>query len=373
MSKEKKVREPLFHITKRDPLPAWKSWLFRVSAVLIGILISSLFVVITAGQNPFSVFASIFHGAFGDPNSQTAEGVAATIWQLIQELAILLGIAIAITPAFKMKYWNTGAEGQVLFGALITAMISAYCGKSLSGSSFGQFFLIVLMILGGITGGALWAVIPALCKAKWNTNETLFTLMLNYVAMQFLKSWDPSHGEFIVVNGQFPNIGNEYLGIVFVSVILTAAMYVYLKYSKHGYEISVVGESHNTAKYIGLSVGKVTIRTLLVSGAICGLIGAMLIGSIKGSLTTDIVGGYGFTAILVSWLAKFNPLFMILTAFLVVFFKKGSNQIASDFGKYGLTKDFGDVIVGIVFFCIIGCEFFINYSLKFNKKHEEVK
>ena len=377
MSKEKTAKEPLFHITKRDPLPLWQSWLIRVAAVLIGILISSLFVVITAGQNPFSVFASIIHGAFGDPGYQTEEGVAATIWQLIQELAILLGIAIAITPAFKMKYWNTGAEGQVLFGALITAMISAYWGKGLSGSGFGQFFLIVLMMLGGILGGALWAVLPALCKAKWNTNETLFTLMMNYVAISlvnvFLKSWDPSHGEFIVVNGQFPVIGIEYLGIVLVSVVLTAAMYVYLKYSKHGYEISVVGESHNTAKYIGLSVGKVTVRTLLVSGSICGFIGAMLIGSIKGSLTTDIVGGYGFTAILVSWLAKFNPLFMILTAFLVVFFKKGSNQIASDFGKYGLTKDFGDVIVGIVFFCIIGCEFFLNYSIKFNKKHGEVK
>lgn len=377
MTKEKTFKEPLFHISKRGAVPIWQSWLIRIGAVIVAVFISSLFIVASAGQDPFAVFASIWHGAFGDVNSQSAEGVSATVWQLFRELAILLGISIAVTPAFKMKFWNTGAEGQVLFGALISALVSAYFGKGLSASGFGSVILVVFMIIGGVLGGALWAAIPAFFKAKWNTNETLFTLMMNYVAISlvkyFLKSWDPQHMQFNIVYGKFPTIGNSYLGIIILVAVLTGLMYAYLRFSKHGYEISVVGESHNTAKYIGLSVEKVTIRTLIVSGAICGLMGAFLVGAVKFALSDDIVGGYGFTAILVSWLAKFNPLFMILTAFLVVFFKKGANQIASDFGKYGITKDFGDVIVGIVFFFIIGCEFFLTYEVKFNKKRKEVK
>jgi len=377
MNKNKITKEPLIHITKRAALPVWKRWLIRVAAVLIGFALSSLFIVAIAKQNPFKVFASIFHGAFGDPSEQTRKGVIATVWQLFRELAILLGISLAVTPAFKMKFWNTGAEGQVLFGALITAMVSAYWGKGLSESAFGSVVLVVLMLIGGIFGGALWAAIPALCKAKWNTNETLFTLMMNYVAISlvryFLKSWDPQHMQFNLIYGKFPQLGNAYIGIILLVVILTAVMYIYLKYSKHGYEIGVVGESHNTAKYIGLSVGKVTIRTLVLSGAISGLMGAMLVGAVKYTIADDIVGGYGFTAILVSWLANFNPLFMVLTAFLVVFFKKGGNQIASDFSKFGITKDFGDIIVGIVFFFIIGCEFFMNYDIKFNKKRKEAE
>ena len=377
MEKNKNTREPLLHIVKRAPLPVWKRWCIRIAAVLIGFILSSLFIVVTAKQNPFKVFASIFHGAFGNPAEQSRKGVIATVWQLFRELAILLGISLAVTPAFKMKYWNIGAEGQVLVGALVTALISAYCGKDLAQSGFGSFVLFLLMVIGGVVGGALWATIPALCKAKWNTNETLFTLMMNYVATSlvrfFLKSWDPQHMQFSLIYGKFPQLGNAYLGIILLVALLTAAMYVYLKFSKHGYEIGVVGESHNTAKYIGLSVGKVTVRTLVLSGAICGLMGAMLVGAVKYTIADDIVGGYGFTAILVSWLANFNPLFMILTAFLVVFFKKGGNQIASDFSKFGITKDFGDIIVGIVFFFIIGCEFFMNYEIKFNKVHKEAE
>lgn len=377
MTNEKSLHEPLFHLAKRDSMPIWKSWLIRICAVFIAILLSSLFIVAMTGQNPFSVFKSIIYGAFGDP-AQSAKGAANVRWQLFQELAILLGVSIAVTPAFKMKFWNIGAEGQVLMGALVPAIISAYLGSKMSSSGFGKAMLVIVMISSGILSGIIWAVIPAVFKAKWNTNETLFTLMMNYVAISlinfFLKSWDPMHKQFSLVNGKFPTIVNNCFTIILTSLILTVFMFIYLKYTKHGYEIAVVGESKNTAKYIGLSVEKVTIRTLILSGAICGLMGAMLLGSVKFSVSDDIVSGYGFTAILVAWLAKFNPLFMILTAFIVVFFKKGSNKLVSDYKSFGITKDFGDIIVAIIFFFIIGCEFFLQYQIKLSKnKKKETK
>ena len=372
---DKTAREPLFHITKRTAIPLWKSWLIRIVAVFAAALISSILIVVITGRNPLEIFASIFHGAFGNPKKQSASGVASLRWQTLQETAILLSIALAITPAFKMKFWNIGAEGQVLISSLMTAVIAGYCGKAMSATEFGKVMLVILMILGGMLAGIVWSVIPAIFKAKFNTNETLFTLMMNYIAISlvnfFLKTWDPAHKQYNLINGKFPEIGNSFLAIIIVSLVLTAFLYIYLRFTKHGYEISVVGESKNTAKYIGLSVKKVTIRTLMLSGAISGLVGAMLVGSIKLSLSDGIVGGYGFTAILVSWLAKFNPLLMILTSFLVIFFQKGSYQLADDFSKYKISKDFGDIIVGIVFLFIIACEFFITYAIKFDRKKKE--
>ena len=150
--------------------------------------------------------------------------------------------------------------------------------------------------------------------------------------------------------------------------VLTVAMYVYLSRSKHGYEIAVVGESLNTARYAGIKPSRVIIRTMVLSGAICGLIGLLLVGGINHTLTTTVVGGQGFTAVMVSWLAKFNPLVMVLASALLVFLSRGANEIASDFG---LNQSFSDILTGIILFFIIGSEFFINYQIHFRKAGEK--
>ena len=144
-------------------------------------------------------------------------------------------------------------------------------------------------------------------------------------------------------------------------------MYIYLKYNKHGYEISVVGESENTAKYIGINVKKVIIRTLILSGAICGIAGLLLVNGTNHTIASNTVDGRGFTAIMVSWLAKFNPITMILTAFIIVFLEKGAGEIST---MFGLNSSFSEIITGIIIFFIIGCEFFINYKLVFRSKKE---
>ncbi len=285
-----------------------------------------------------------------------------------------------------MKFWNIGAEGQVLAGGLVTAVTMYYIGNSFA-SSFGnplpagmQILLIAIMAVLAILAGALWGVIPALFKAKWKTNETLFTLMMNYVAIQLVeavrvtinKGGSGKVDSSILVQGWFPKIfGREYLIDIIVVVIVTGVIYVYLKYSKHGYEISVVGESENTAKYVGINVKKVIIRTMALSGAICGLAGLLIVGGASHALDKNMAGGRGFTAIMVSWLSKFNPLIMIFSSLFLVFLERGAKELASAPG-IGLNESFSEILTGILLFFIIGCEFFINYKLTFRKSAKEV-
>ncbi len=360
---QKATHEPLIHITKRDFLPLKKAIAIRAIAVLAAFIISGVLVMILADANPIKIYATFFEGAFGSPRKIT---------NLLHETAILLCIALALTPAFKMKFWNCGGEGQVLIGGLATATCMYYLGGKLPSPIY-----ILLLLVVSVTAGALWALIPALFKAKWNTNETLFTLMMNYIAMSLisimLNLWNPTNSVLApMYDFGLPKLfGQRYwLNIVLVAIV-TALIYIYLKYSKHGYEISVVGESENTAKYVGINVSTVIIRTVAISGALCGLAGLLLVGGADYTITTNTAGGQGFTAIMVSWIAKFNPLYMILTSFLVIFMDKGTSQVAE---KFYLDTSIADIITAIMLIFIIACEFFINYKVHFKqlKKHEEV-
>ena len=237
--------------------------------------------------------------------------------------------------------------------------------------------LIVLIVIAGIAAGAVWAVIPAIFKAKWNTNETLFTLMMNYVAIQItsfcVAKWENPAGSNTVgvINpktnaGWFPAIfGQEYMLNVLLVLAVTIFVYIYLRYSKHGYEISVVGESERTARYIGIDVKHVILRTMMLSGAICGLSGFLAVAGASHTISTSTAGGRGFTAIIVAWLAKFNTFVMILVALLIVFLEKGAIQIAS---QYNLNDSASQMIEGIILFFILGSEFFIDYRTIWRKK-----
>jgi ABC transporter permease protein len=361
-----KNKEPIFHVVKRDAMPWYRSMGIRVAAILLALILCAVITTITTGINPIQVYESIFTGAFGTVRKT---------WVTLQNTAILLLIALALTPAFKMKFWNIGGEGQVLMGGLAAAACMICLADKLP-----NVLLIVCMIIASIAAGAIWGFIPAFFKTKWNTNETLSTLMMNYIATQlvafFTIVWEvpKGSGKIGIINqdsklGWLPQIfGSKYLLSIIVAVIITIFMYIYLKYSKQGYEITVVGESENTAKYVGIKVGKVIIRTMVLSGAICGLVGLLLVGGINHTVTTTIAGGQGFTAVLVSWMSKFNPLTMVFSSFLIIFMDRGASEISTNFG---LNHSYADILTGIILFFIIGCEFFITYKLQFRKKTEK--
>ena len=367
-NKSAKTREPLFHVAKREGMPTLNATLIRLGSVIAALIVCAIVTMALTGENPIKVYATMIDGAFGSSRR---------IWNLLQSLSMLLCVSLAVTPAFKMRFWNIGAEGQVLMGGLASAACMIIFGNKLP-----NVVLILTMIIASVVASAVWALIPAVFKATLDTNETLFTLMMNYVAIQlvayFSRVWENPKGSGSIgiinpstQNGWLPVVaGQKYLLNILIVFALTIFMYVYLKYSKHGYEIAVVGESQNTARYIGLNVKKVILRTMLLSGAVCGIAGFLLVSGTSQTITTETAGGRGFTAIMVSWLAKFNPIVMILTAFLLSFLEAGAGQISTDFG---LNKSFSDILTGIILFFIIGCEFFVNYEIKFNKSSKEVK
>ena len=365
MASEKNLkREPLAYISKRDNASLTYRIVVRAVAIVLALIVCGIVTKVLTGDNPLSIYQTIVHGAVGKGR----------LLVTIHDIAILLCISLAVTPAFRMRFWNTGAEGQVLIGCLATAACMFWLGGKVSNG-----VLILIMTVSAIVSGMIWGVIPAIFKAQWKTNETLFTLMMNYVAIQlveyFLKIADKSGsnvvGPDLLSHGWLPDIfGVKYLLNIIIVAVITVLMQIYLKYSKHGYEISVVGESENTARYIGINVKKVIIRTMLVSGAICGLAGLLLVGGSSHSIDSNLVGGRGFTAIMVSWLGKFNPITMILTTLLLVFLGRGADEVTSKFGLYG---DFSDILTGIILFFIIGCEFFINYKINFSHRKKEEK
>ena len=334
-------------------MPRWKALLVRAGGVLTALVICGIMSVILIKENPFRIYATLITGAFID------------IWTLIKDTAVLLIFGLAIIPAFKMKFWNMGANGQVLMGCLVAIA----CMKFLT-NVIPDWLIIVLMIVTSILAGIIWATIPAVFKAFFGTNETLFTLMMNYIAIglvaYFSLAWTPKgSGNLGIVNlftrkAWFPDIGNKYVLVIAVAVILDVFMFIYMKFTKHGFEASLVGESVNTAKYVGINVKKVMIRTLVLSGAICGIMGAIYAGSLEHTVGVDI-GGKGFTAILVAWLANFDPLIMVFTAFFVVFLNTGAENVSTVFQLK--STDYANIVIGIIFFCIIGCEFFIRYKI----------
>lgn len=353
--------EPIFHISKRGQLPLMSAIGIRAAAIILALVVGGIISVFVTGKNPIDIYVSIFEGAFGNVDRT---------WITFQEIAVLLGISLAVTPAFRMRFWNTGAEGQVLIGCLVTAACMFWLGGKMS-----DWLLIIIMLCASVLAGVLWGVLPAVFKANWGTNETLFTLMMNYVAIQlvesFLKIADKSGsntvGPTILKHGWVPNLfGVQFLLNIVVVAVLCVVMYIYLKKTKHGYEISVVGESEKTARYVGINVKKVIIRTMAISGAICGLIGFLLVGATSHSIDANLVSGRGFTAIMVSWLAKFNPFIMVLTTFLLVFLDQGAGEMSS---VLGLNESYGEILTGVILFFIIGCEFFIQYKINLNKNH----
>ena len=361
------LKEPLFHVVKRDEMKKQQEWLVRGIAIVFALILCAVITTVFTGDNPLAVYKSIFLGAFGSSRKT---------WITLQNISILLIISLALTPAFRMKFWNIGGEGQVMIGGLASA-VCMICFKNV----FPNAAIIVLMIITSMAAGALWGFIPAFFKAKWNTNETLSTLMMNYIAIQlvafFIIVWEvpKGSGKIGIINqdtniGWLPEIGNKYWLTIIVAIVITVFIYIYQKYTKHGYEISVVGESKNTARYVGIKVEKVIIRTMLLSGALCGIAGMLLVGGVNHTITTTIADGQGFTAVMVSWLAKFNPITMVATSFLIVFMDRGASEISTAFG---LNQSFADILTGVLLFCIIGCEFFIRYKLSFRKKGKEEK
>ena len=363
----KKIHEPLFRMAKRaEALPAWQSWGIRLIGLLLSLVVCGILIFALVGIDPIKVYGSIIDGSLGTPRRS---------WVTIRDAMTLLCIAVGLAPAFKMRFWNIGAEGQILVGGIATAACMIYL------KSLPTALLLLVMILVSLLAGAIWGFLPGFFKARWNTNETLFTLMMNYIALQltafFVAKWETPYGsnKVGIINptdkaGWLPNMFSEgfdrdFGWNVVIVLLVTLFMYLYMNKSKHGYEIAVIGDSENTARYAGIRVNLAYVRTIVLSGAICGLAGFIAVAGSAHTISTSTAGGRGFTAIIVAWLAQFNSVVMVIFSFLLVILEKGAQSIAS---QYGLSHEVSSMITGIILFFILGSEFFVNYTLHFRRK-----
>lgn len=356
-------KEPLIRLTKRENMSKTKIWLIRLGALVFAIILGGL-VFMIAGANPVTAYGTILSGSLGK---------ASGIRQVVKVAVPLLGTALALAPCFAMRFWNIGAEGQITMGAMAASFFALNMAHTLPSP-----ILLLVMGIFSIIFGAIWAGIPAFFKARWGTNETLFTLMMNYIAIGIVGwlqggPWEGKPGSQIIPMfdpaAVLPKVFGVHIGWIIV-LILTVFMYIYMGRTKHGYEIKVLGESENTARYAGMNVTRVTIRTACLSGGIAGLVGFMVASGANQTLYQDVAGGVGFTAITVTWLAQLNPFAMIAISLMLAVLSKGASSIQT---SLGVPASISDIITGIILLCMLGCEFFINYKMIFRGKehHEE--
>ena len=344
---------------KRAELPKSKIVRLRLFALLLALIAGGIF-ILCIGNNPISVYTTMVKGAF-----RSKLAITGTIKIMIP----LMTTALGITLAFKMKFWNIGGEGQIIMGAVFASYFALFHGD------WPHMVLIPVMIIAGMIGGGLTGLLPAFFKAKYNTNETLFTLMLNYVALNFVVflregPWadptSPGYKKFALFTdaGRLDKVFGVHAGWI-IAIIILLFVFVYTKYTKQGYEIDVVGESPATASYAGMNVKKIILRTMFLSGGICGIVGMMEVSGNAGTMSEGVTRGVGFTAIIVAWLASLKPWSIFIVAALFSVMEKGSSVVESTFG---ISEACADVLQGIILFFVLGCEFFIRYKFTTSKR-----
>ena len=369
MKNNEHVHIPLFKIAKRNEVTLKQNILFRGVMIFAAIIVAVILSLLVIKKPIGSIFKAFFEGVFLSPD------------KMLLDAAMLLGFGIAVVPAFRMKYWNMGANGQVYVGALVCVVLLFYMGDFGARSAFNNFTLIFIAFCASIVASVIWAVIPAVFKAFFDTNETLFTLMMNYIAIALLnyvnyvmaKGTKESIG---VVNaktqvGWLPELfGNEYILPILVVIGLTVFVYFYMSKTKHGYEAIVCGDSMNTARYVGMNTKKITIRTLVLSGVITGILGFLYACGI-GHCVSEATGGVGFTAVLLAWLSNFNPIIMAVMSLFLSILTMGTSKVSSKF-RLG-SNNLSNVIIGLIFFAILISEFFIRYTIKLNSRKRNKK
>lgn len=364
-AKTKRHGEPLFRVVKREELTGLRAAAVYAAALLAALIAGGIF-LIAIGKPPLEIYAGI-----------VKKSLSSSIYfrQTVEKAVPLLITTLGVLIAFKMKFWNIGGEGQVIAGAICATFFTIYF------PNLPHAVLIVLMLAAGFVGGGLWGLIPAYFKSRYGTNETLFTLMLNYIALYFIKFF--AEGPWKDKEAGFPMIKsfdkNAWLDTVFgihigwiIALLLAAFVFVYLNRTKHGYEIAVVGESENTARYAGMNVRRIVMRTMFISGAVCGIAGVVHAAGVSHQLSDGVAGGVGFTAIIIAWLSRLNPIVSVFVSFMFAVLEKGCSAIQD---KFGLATAVSDILQGIILFFVLGFDFFIRYKPVFgrSKNHAEIK
>ena len=352
----------MVRIVKKASVSKKKETRMRIAAVIFA-LIAAAIIMALLGYNPFDIYAKMIEGSL-----MSGYRLKETLNKAIPLAILSLGIAVA----FQMKFWNIGAEGQFYMGAF---------GASVIAFSFPDLPMPILLILMGacsVLFGGLWAMIPAVLKTKFSTSETLVTLMLNYIAtiwisyLQYGPWKDPEALGFPKIapfsdNAVLPSLFGVHIGWI-ITLVLAVFVFFLIKKSKLGYEISVLGESEMTAKYAGMNVFKVVVIAIFISGGICGIAGMVQASAIEKSLSDQLSGGLGFTAVITTWLAKLSAPMILVVSFLFAMLLQGGAFLQS---ALKIPSSVGSVLQAVIIFFVLGSEFFLRYKIVWGQELQE--
>lgn len=371
--KAKPHHNPFIRVAKRDNLTIWQKIVLYVVALFAAMVVGGIFVAFT-GVNPFEYYKTVITGCFNN---------TINIKAFINIIMPLIITSLGISFAFKMKFWNIGGNGQFIVGAISATTVALFLQNSLP-----QWLTLVLMFIAGAVGGGLFGLIPAALKVKFGTNETLLTLMLNYIAyyvltylkntMFFRRLSDTGallRPDFKILPDNAHMFTLELAGIKFdltliIALVLIVITFIYFKFTKQGYEISVVGDSRNTASYAGMNVNRIVLRTMFISAAVIGVAGMLQVcgSATSHTLSEGIASDVGFTGIIVAWLAKLNSFGILATSALLGVLQKGCAVAQS---TYHISSAAASILEGFILFTILAADFFIRYKVVFNFKRKQ--
>ena len=362
-----------YHIVKRDHCPQWKNCCIYARAVVLALLLGAV-LLLALGVNPLAYYSRMFTmGTVGNK-------IAYKVWiNYLKEFVPLALTSVALSLAFKMRFWNIGGEGQFIMGAIAAAAVAFKLGPILP-----QWLTLIVMCLAAMLLAGLYGLMVAALKVRFSTNETLMTLMLNYIALYILmfigetvapwnffldpESVRPVFASFADIVS-FPSIsfgGKFSLNIcVLLTFLISALIYVYLKYTKQGYEIAVVGDSTGTARYAGMKVNFIVLRTVFLSACLIGLAAAFKVGT-PGVLSTAITNDVGWTGIIVAWLAQLNTAIIFVISALICVLHHGSTVAAATFSQ--VDSSFANMLQGAILFLVLAADFYTRFRIVSVKK-----
>lgn len=362
-----------FHIVKRENCPLWKKVLFYVLAIAAALLLGGV-ILLAIGVDPIAYYTRMF--TMGTVGNKIAYK---TYINYLKDFVPLVLTSVGLSLAFKMRFWNIGGEGQFIMGAIAASAVAILLGNTLPSA-----LTLLLMCVAAMLAAGLYGLLVAALKTRFGTNETLLTLMLNYVAMYLLNYlMQTKTGWNIFLNAaelrpvpqthpegaMFPSIatgGKFSLNIcVIFAFVIGAIIYLYLKRTKQGYEISVVGDSVGTARYAGMKVNKIVLRTVFLSACLIGLAAAFKMGTV-GTMSTAITDDVGWTGVIVAWLAQLNTIAIFVVSALIGVLRYGSVIAAATFSK--VDSSFANMLQGFILFLVLVADFMIRFRIVRTKK-----
>ncbi len=361
-----RIRFPYrLRVERRLESPTWLSWASPIILIGLALLVGALLLRL-AGADPWLVYSRMARAAFGSRYGWSDTTVKATP-------LILAGLGVSV--AFRMGLWNIGAEGQLFLGAFMATGVAL---RWLPPDT-PRPLMLTAMALAGFAGGAMWALIPGLLKARLNVNEIITTLMLNYVAIfwnnyfiygpwsqrgfgltaQFPKTaWLPRLADYARAVPAFRGL-TAHMGIL-IGLAFALLLWVIWRQSKWGFEVRVIGDNPNAARYAGMNLTRNILLAMALSGGLAGLAGMSEVAGVVHRLQERFSPGYGFTAIIIAWLAKLNPLAVVLVSYLFGGLLVGGDEIQ----PAGIAQ----MLQGVILFVVVGGEMLLRYRLRLERR-----